>query len=96
MRLLPVEPPAAAAGGAAAELEALKVAIGEKKKALKASGMSGKQCDKDPEVVEMVARLQELKSQVSAGGFWPCVHATPRQADPGQYSDLHFKPELYS
>ena len=40
------------------------MAIGDKKKALKASGMSGKQCDKDPEVVEMVARLQELKSQV--------------------------------
>ena len=34
------------------------MAIGDKKKALKASGMSGKQCDKDPEVVK---RQQELE-----------------------------------
>ena len=53
------------------------MAIGDKKKALKASGMSGKQCDKDPEVVEMVARLQELKSQV-------------RTAEIGNYSNSKF------
>ena len=66
------------------------MAIGDKKKALKASGMSGKQCDKDPEVVEMVARLQELKSQVRTAqtGVLDCwtsrsTLAVPLQADPG-------------
>lgn len=43
------------------ELEKLKTDITTKKAELKASGLSGGQCNKDPEVVKMVARMQELK-----------------------------------
>jgi len=43
------------------ELEKLKNDIIAKKKALKDSGLSGAQCNKDPDVVQMVARMQELK-----------------------------------
>eukprot|EP00418_Pyrodinium_bahamense_P088141 CAMPEP_0179035546 /NCGR_PEP_ID=MMETSP0796-20121207/13166_1 /TAXON_ID=73915 /ORGANISM="Pyrodinium bahamense, Strain pbaha01" /LENGTH=280 /DNA_ID=CAMNT_0020731821 /DNA_START=101 /DNA_END=943 /DNA_ORIENTATION=+ len=43
------------------ELERLKVDIIAKKAALKAEGKSGGECNKDPEVVQMVARMQELK-----------------------------------
>merc|ERR1711988_952422 len=43
------------------ELEKLKTQIIEKKAELKAQGMSGGQCNKDEEVVKMVARMQELK-----------------------------------
>merc|ERR1712013_197311 len=43
------------------ELEDLKTAIIKKKTELKEQGLSGGQCNKDPEVVTMVARMQELK-----------------------------------
>merc|ERR1712232_1082001 len=43
------------------ELEKLKTQIIEKKAELKAQGLSGGQCNKDEEVVKMVARMQELK-----------------------------------
>merc|ERR1712139_757439 len=43
------------------ELEKLKQAIIKKKGELKEQGLSGGQCNKDPEVVTMVARMQELK-----------------------------------
>merc|ERR1712087_544187 len=43
------------------ELEKLKTSIIERKAELKAQGMSGGQCNKDEEVVKMVARMQELK-----------------------------------
>merc|ERR1712185_865449 len=43
------------------ELEKLKQAIIKKKGELKEQGLSGGQCNKDPEVVQMVARMQELK-----------------------------------
>merc|ERR1712078_944281 len=47
------------------ELEKLKTEIVAKKTALKEQGMSGGQQNKDPDVVKMVARMQELK--VKAG-----------------------------
>jgi len=43
------------------ELEKLKTDIVAKKTALKEQGMSGGQQNKDPDVVKMVARMQELK-----------------------------------
>lgn len=43
------------------ELEDLKEHIIKRKGELKDQGMSGGQCNKDPEVVTMVARMQELK-----------------------------------
>merc|ERR1711920_58307 len=43
------------------ELESLKTKIIEKKSQLKEQGLSGGQCNKDPDVVAMVARMQELK-----------------------------------
>merc|ERR1739848_610561 len=43
------------------ELESLKQQIIKKKAELKEQGLSGGQCNKDPEVVTMVARMQELK-----------------------------------
>merc|ERR1711939_233857 len=43
------------------ELEKLKTEIVAKKTALKEQGMSGGQQNKDPDVVKMVARMQELK-----------------------------------
>lgn len=49
------------------ELEKIKTDIIEKKKALKESGMSGGQINKEPEIVQMVARLNELKEKESPG-----------------------------
>lgn len=43
------------------ELEKLKTEIVSKKMALKEQGLSGGQQNKDPDVVKMVARMQELK-----------------------------------
>jgi len=43
------------------ELEDLKKNIISKKAELKAAGKSGGECNKDPEIVTMVARMQELK-----------------------------------
>jgi hypothetical protein len=43
------------------ELEKLKVEIVAKKTALKEQGLSGGQQNKDPDVVKMVTRMQELK-----------------------------------
>merc|ERR1711937_856583 len=43
------------------ELESLKQQIIKKKAELKEQGLSGGQSNKDPEVVAMVARMQELK-----------------------------------
>jgi len=43
------------------ELEQLKQDIIKRKAELKESGMSGGQCNKDEQVVSMVARMQELK-----------------------------------
>merc|ERR1712151_216961 len=43
------------------ELEKLKTDIIARKAELKNQGMSGGQCNKDEEVVKMVARMQELK-----------------------------------
>merc|ERR550532_3361475 len=43
------------------ELEKLKQSIIKKKAELKAEGKSGGECNKDPEVTAMVARMQELK-----------------------------------
>merc|ERR1712070_451746 len=43
------------------ELEKLKQAIIKKKGELKEQGLSGGQINKDAEVVQMVARMQELK-----------------------------------
>ena len=43
------------------ELEQLKQDIIKMKAELKESGMSGGQCNKDEQVVSMVARMQELK-----------------------------------
>merc|ERR1712182_113009 len=43
------------------ELESLKQQIIKKKAELKEQGLSVGQCNKDPEVVTMVARMQELK-----------------------------------
>merc|ERR1712093_9270 len=45
------------------ELEDLKKQIVEKKTALKAEGMSGGQQNKDPDVVRMVTRMNELKEK---------------------------------
>merc|ERR1712232_971830 len=44
-----------------AELDSLKEKIITKKAELKAQGKSGGQCNKDPDIVQMVARMQELK-----------------------------------
>jgi len=49
------------------ELEKLKKDIVTKKSELKAAGMSGGQQNKDPEVVKMVARMNELKEKESPG-----------------------------
>jgi len=49
-----------AAGGD--ELEAVKAELTELKKNLKAQGLSGSQVNKDPKVVELVAKLTALKS----------------------------------
>jgi len=46
-----------------AQIEALGNKIRAKKDALKATGLSGKKCDADPEVKEMVEQLKELKSR---------------------------------
>merc|ERR1712113_486000 len=43
------------------ELEKLKTGIVARKAELKAAGKSGGECNKDEEVVKMVARMQELK-----------------------------------
>merc|ERR1711959_623192 len=43
------------------ELEKLKTEIVAKKAALKEQGLSGGQQNKDPDVVKMVTRMQELK-----------------------------------
>merc|ERR1712156_1019480 len=58
------------------ELEKLKTQIIEKKAELKAQGMSGGQCNKDEEVVKMVARMQELK-----------IKEDPSLADGGKKKD---------
>jgi len=50
-----------------AELEDLKNKIIAKKSELKAQGMSGGQQNKDPEVVTMVARMNELKEKEAPG-----------------------------
>jgi len=50
-----------------AELEGLKQKIIDKKAELKAQGMSGGQCNKDADVVAMVARMNELKEKESPG-----------------------------
>jgi hypothetical protein len=49
------------------ELEKLKEDIITRKSELKASGMSGGQCNKDEQVVAMVARMNELKEKESPG-----------------------------
>lgn len=49
------------------ELEKLKEDIIARKGELKASGMSGGQCNKDEQVVAMVARMNELKEKESPG-----------------------------
>merc|ERR1711988_1290698 len=58
------------------ELEKLKTQIIERKSELKAQGMSGGQCNKDEEVVKMVARMQELK-----------IKEDPTSADAGKKKD---------
>lgn len=50
-----------------AELEGLKQKIIDKKAELKAQGMSGGQCNKDADVVTMVARMNELKEKECPG-----------------------------
>merc|ERR1712226_1088083 len=49
------------------ELEKLKEDIIARKAELKASGMSGGQCNKDEQVVAMVARMNELKEKECPG-----------------------------
>merc|ERR1712113_871923 len=49
------------------ELEQLKQDVIKRKAELKASGMSGGQCNKDEQVVAMVARMNELKEKESPG-----------------------------
>merc|ERR1712188_70870 len=49
------------------ELEDLKNKIVARKSELKAQGMSGGQQNKDPEVAQMVARMNELKEKESPG-----------------------------
>merc|ERR1740129_1295555 len=49
------------------ELEKLKTDIIAKKASLKETGMSGGQINKDPDIVSMVARMQELKEKESPG-----------------------------
>jgi len=49
------------------ELEKLKTDIIAKKASLKETGMSGGQINKDPEIVSMVARMNELKEKESPG-----------------------------
>jgi len=51
----------------ARELEKLKQEIMERKTALKEQGLSGGQQNKDPEVVSMVARMQEFKEKQEPG-----------------------------
>jgi len=53
------------------ELEDLKQQIITKKAALKAEGMSGGQQNKDPEVVKMVTRMNELKEKENPGSTSP-------------------------
>jgi len=50
-----------------AELEDLKNKIVSRKSELKAQGLSGGQQNKDPEVAQMVARMNELKEKESPG-----------------------------
>merc|ERR1719436_1849444 len=50
------------------ELEKLKEDIISRKAELKASGMSGGQCNKDEQVVAWVARMNELKEKECPGG----------------------------
>jgi hypothetical protein len=50
------------------ELEDLKKQIVEKKTALKAEGLSGGQQNKDPDVVRMVTRMNELKEKAGELG----------------------------
>merc|ERR1712025_754199 len=49
------------------ELEDLKNKIVARKTELKAQGLSGGQQNKDPEVAQMVARMNELKEKESPG-----------------------------
>merc|ERR1712032_830299 len=49
------------------ELEDLKNKIIDKKKSLKEQGMSGGQMNKDPEIVEWVKRMTELKEKENPG-----------------------------
>merc|ERR1712066_508059 len=49
------------------ELEKLKTDIIAKKASLKETGMSGGQINKDPDIVSMVARMNELKEKESPG-----------------------------
>jgi len=58
------------------ELEKLKQDIIKRKAELKESGMSGGQCNKDEQVVAMVARMQELK-----------IKEDPSLADAGKKDD---------
>merc|ERR1711934_979039 len=51
------------------ELERLKNQIIEKKKALKESGMSGGQMNKDEEIVAWVSRMNELKEKENPGAL---------------------------
>merc|ERR1711948_59540 len=58
------------------ELEKLKTDIIAKKAELKAQGLSGGQCNKDEDVVRMVARMQE-----------PKIKEDPSLADAGKKKD---------
>jgi len=51
------------------ELEDLKNKIIDKKKELKAAGMSGGQMNKEPTIVEWVARMNELKEKENPGAL---------------------------
>jgi aspartyl-tRNA synthetase len=78
----PKIPAPAPAGHAAAELETVKAAIVERKAALKAQGMKGGAINADPQVAEMVAKLQALKAQVGSDASAPTIPAAAPAAPP--------------
>merc|ERR1712066_736815 len=61
------------------ELDTLKNDIIARKAQLKAEGLSGGQCNKDPEVVRMVTRMNELKGKECPGSTTDAKSDKPKK-----------------
>merc|ERR1719311_1515174 len=80
------------------ELEKLKVEIVAKKTALKEQGLSGGQQNKDPDVVKMVTRMQELKiksGELSGDAKEDKKKAKGKKGDPEEIKKLTQEIEDY-